>query len=223
MRYWLNRILEIVPLLIGISLLTFVIFQLTPGDPIGLVVDPTLLSADERSAVRQSLGLDDPLPIQYVKMMEGIVDGNLRSFKTKQPTIDMVWTAFPITLVIGAGGLILALLIGLPVGSLAARRPGGIADKIVSLTLSTSLATPQFALGLILVLIFTVKLHLLPGSGIAPIGTVGFDGVHSIRYLIMPVAVIAFGQVAIFARYVRDALVDVLANEYIRTARAKGL
>jgi peptide/nickel transport system permease protein len=196
---------------------------LTPGDPIALVVDPTMLSPDERAAVRQSLGLDDPLPLQYAKMMEGVVDGNLRSFKTKQPTIDMVFDAFPVTLLIGGSGLIVALLFGLPIGGLAARRPGGIADRFVSLTLSTSLATPPFALGLVLVLIFTVKLHLLPGSGIAPIGTVGFDGIHSTRYLLMPVAVIAFGQVAIFARYVRDALVDVLANDYIRTARAKGL
>lgn len=223
MRYWINRLVEAVPLLIGISLLTFIIFQLTPGDPIALVVDPTLISAEDREAVRQDLGLDDPFPVQYAKMMTGLLDGDLRSFKTKQPTLEMVCDAFPITLLVGGLGLLTGLLIGTPVGALAARKPGGWADRLVSISMTTSLAVPPFVLGLILILLFTERWGMLPASGIAPIGTIGFAGFASLPYLAMPVAVTAFAPATIFARYLRDALTDVLANDYIRTARAKGL
>lgn len=223
MKYWLSRVLETIPLLIGVSILTFSIFRLAPGDPVALVIDPTMVSEEARQAVRDDLGLDEPLPVQYVSMMTKLFTGDLRSFKSKQPTTEVVMDAIPVTLIVGGSGLLIALLVALPLGSLAARKPGGVVDRLVSLSMSTSLAIPSFVLGLVLILVFSERWGVLPASGIAPIGTIGFAGTTSLPYLVMPVAVVAFGPATILARYLRDSLGTVLRDDYIRTARAKGL
>ncbi|MEA2515242.1 MAG: peptide/nickel transport system permease protein [Thermomicrobiales bacterium] len=221
MRYWLNRLAESVPLLIGISLLAFAIFRLSPGDPVALLVDPTLLSAEEREAVRDQLGLNDALPVQYAKMMRGLVTGDLRSFKSKQPTLTVVRQAFPTTALVGGLGLAIAVVLALILGILAGRRPGGSIDRVVSTSMVTSLALPPFLISLLLVRLLTEEWDLLPGSGIAPPGTVGFH--PQPKYLVMPIMVVAFGITPILARYLRDSMVQVLGDDYVRTARAKGL
>ena len=223
MRYWLSRLLDIVPLLVGVSLLTFLIFRIAPGDPVALVIDPTMVSEEDREAVREDLGLNRPVPVQYVSMMSGIFTGELRSFKSKQPTTEVVMDAVPVTLLVGGSALLIAFLVALPLGSLAARKPGGWMDRFVSISMTTTLAIPSFVLGLVMVLLFTERWQLLPGSGIAPIGTIGFAGTESIPYLVMPVAVTAIGPMMIFARYLRDGLSGVLREDFVRTARAKGL
>lgn len=223
MKYWLGKILETVPLLIGVSLLTFAIFRLAPGDPVALVVDPTMVSEEDQQKVREDLGLDAPLPVQYVTMMSGMVTGDLRSFKSKQPTMEVVMDALPVTLLVGGAGLLIGLVVALPLGVLAARRPNGWVDRMVSVSMTTSLAVPPFVLGLVMILFFSERWRMLPASGIAPIGTIGFAGMDSLPYLVMPVLVVAFGPATIFARYLRDALTSVLRDDFVRTARAKGL
>jgi len=223
MKYWLGKLLETVPLLIGVSLLTFAIFRLAPGDPVALVVDPTMVSEEDQQKVREDLGLDAPLPVQYVTMMSGMVTGDLRSFKSKQPTMEVVMDALPVTLLVGGAGLLIGLVVALPLGVLAARRPNGWVDRMVSVSMTTSLAVPPFVLGLVMILFFSERWRMLPASGIAPIGTIGFAGMDSLPYLVMPVLVVAFGPATIFARYLRDALTSVLRDDFVRTARAKGL
>lgn len=223
MKYWLARLFDIVPLLVGVSLLTFLIFRIAPGDPVALVLDPTMVSEEDREAVREDLGLNRPVPVQYVSMMSGIFTGELRSFKSKQPTTEVVMDALPVTILVGGSALLIAFLVALPLGSLAARKPGGWMDRFVSISMTTTLAIPSFVLGLVLVLLFTERWQLLPGSGIAPIGTIGFAGTDSIPYLVMPVTVTAIGPMMIFARYLRDGLSSVLQQDFVRTARAKGL
>jgi len=222
-RYWLGRLLESVPLLFGVSILTFLIFRLAPGDPVALLIDPTMVSEEDRAAVRAELGLDEPLPVQYVSMMTGLLEGDLRSFISRQPTTEVVADALPITILVGGGGLLIGLLLAIPLGSLAARRPGGWVDRFVSVAMTTGLAVPPFVLGLVLILLFTERWGLLPGSGIAPVGSVGLAGMDSVPYLVMPVSVVALGPATIFARYLRDSLGSVLREDYVRTARAKGL
>lgn len=131
--------------------------------------------------------------------------------------------ALPITIIVGGLGLLIGLIVALPMGTLAARRPGGWVDRFVSISMTTSLAIPSFVLGLVLILLFTERWGVLPGSGIAPIGTIGFAGLESLPYLVMPVAVVAFSPAFILARYLRDSLGSVLQDDYVRTARAKGL
>ena len=221
MRYVVGRLIEAVPLLIGVSLIAFAISHFAPGDPIALVVDPTMLNEQERAAVRSDLGLDRPAPVQYGKMMWGLVSGDLRSFKTKQPTYTVLGDAFRTTALVGGLGIAVAIVFGLTVGSLAGRRPGGWVDRVLSMLMVLSLASPPFLLGLLLIRYFSEEWRLLPASGLSPQGTVGFH--PEPRYLVLPVFVIAFGIGPILARYLRDALVVALADDYVRTARAKGL
>ena len=221
MRYWLGRTLETIPLLIGISLIAFALFRLSPRDPSALVIDPLLASPDQRAAVRRELGLDDPFFVQYGKMMSGLVTGQLKSFKSKQSTLTILWDAFPTTALVGGLGIACSVVLGLLFGAIAGNHPGGWVDRVVSASMVLSIAAPPFLLGLLLIRLLTEQWNLLPGSGISPPGTVGFT--PDPKYLILPTTVVAFGTAPILARYLRDALVDVLADDYVRTARAKGV
>src|SRR3712207_2680780 len=129
MRYWLNRCLETIPLLLGISLIAFTIFRLSPRDPTGLLVDPTLTSSEERAEVRRQLGLDDPFFVQYGRTMWGLATGELRSFKSKQPTLAIVRDAFPTSALVGGLGIVASIGFALVFGTLACRRPGGWVDR----------------------------------------------------------------------------------------------
>jgi ABC-type dipeptide/oligopeptide/nickel transport system permease component len=221
MRYWFDRAIETLPLLIGISLIAFTMFRLSPRDPTMLVLDPTMASAEDRAAVRREMGLDDPFFIQYGKMMRSMVTGELKSFKSKQSTLTIVREAFPTSALVGGLGIAGSVLLAIVCGTLAGRNPGGWIDRLVSGSMVLSIAAPSFLIGLLLIRLFTEEWHLLPGSGLAPPGTVGFA--PQPKYLILPVFAVAFGIAPILARYLRDALVTVLADDYVRTARAKGV
>ncbi|MCC6703488.1 MAG: ABC transporter permease [Thermomicrobiales bacterium] len=223
MRYWLGRVLESIPVLIGISLITFAIFSLAPGDPTSMLVDPTMVSDEQRAAISESLGLNDPLPTQYLRMMSGLVTGELTSFRSKRPTIDIVRDALPVTALIGGLSLFVGLLVGVPLGTIAARYPRSWADRLISMTLTASMAIPSYLAGLALVLLFANKWRIFPATGLAPVGMSGFVWPDSIRYIVLPVTVGAIGTAAIFARYLRDSMIRTLQEDYVRTARAKGL
>jgi peptide/nickel transport system permease protein len=221
MRYWLDRAIEMLPLLIGISLIAFTLFRLSPRDPTMLVLDPTMASPEDRAAVRREMGLDDPFFIQYAKMMRSLMTGELKSFKSKQSTLTIVRDAFPTSALVGGLGIAVSVVLAIVFGTLAGGHPGGWVDRTVSGSMVFSIAAPPFLVGLLLIRTFTEEWHLLPGSGLAPPGTVGFA--PQPKHLILPVFVVAFGMAPILARYLRDALVAVLADDYVRTARAKGV
>jgi peptide/nickel transport system permease protein len=223
MRYWLGRVLESIPLLFGVSLITFAIFQIAPGDPVTYLIDPTLVSAEAQNAVRESLGLNDSVPNQYLSMMKGLVTGDLRSFRSKRPTIDVIADALPITALLGGLSLLLGMFVGIPLGIVAARFPRSWVDRFVSMTMTASMAVPSYLIGLAFILLFANRWRIFPASGLAPIGQPGLVWPDSLKYLVMPVAVGAFGTSAIFARYLRDSLIRVLKEDFVRTARAKGV
>jgi peptide/nickel transport system permease protein len=221
MRYWLDRLVETLPLLIGISLIAFTMFRLSPRDPTALVIDPTLASPEERAAVRRDLGLDDPFFIQYGKMMQRLVTGELKSFRSKQSTLTIVRDAFPTSAMVGGLGILVSVGFALVFGTLAGRRPGGWIDRGVSASMVLSIAAPPFLVGLLLIRAFAEEWNVLPASGIAPPGTVGFA--PEPKYLVLPTVVVVIGIGPILARYLRDALTAVLADDFVRTARAKGV
>lgn len=205
-------------ILLGVSLITFSFTYLTPGDPVmnifwaiyGEDFTPTDELLDE---IRAEVGLDKPLPIQYLSWLGRLLRGDLGvSFVDKRPIIKTLARRFPVTLQIGVGSLVLALLIAIPLGTWAATHPYSWIDTFSTALSNTGVAVPQYWIGPILILVFSVKLRVLPTAGW---GTP--------KHLVMPVLTLSLLPLAFFTRMVRAGLLEVLGQDYIRTARAKGL
>ncbi|HZP96263.1 MAG TPA: ABC transporter permease [Candidatus Limnocylindria bacterium] len=222
-RYWTGRLLQAIPLLFAVSLAVFAVLHLAPGDPATLLADPAYLTESQRAAIHRSLGLDDALPIQYVRTMAGIVTGRLQSFRTTEPTLAMLGSALPTTAAVGLIGLALATVAGVVLGAAAATRPGGYLDRLLGVAIVSAVSVPTFVVALFALRLFSEEWHLLPASGIRPIGATTFDPIASLPHLVLPVLVTAFPIAAILARYTRDAVAEALAEEYVRTAHGKGL
>ena len=222
-RYWIGRLLQAIPLLFAVSLAVFAVLRLAPGDPSTLLADPAYLNEQQRAAIRASLGLDDLLPIQYLRTITGIATGQLRSFRTSESTLTMLGNALPTTAAVGLVGLAVATLAGVAFGASAATRPGGRLDRLLGFAVVGAISIPTFVLALFALRLFAEQWHLLPASGIRPIGTSGFAPLASAPHLVLPVVVTAFPLAAILARYARDAVGEALAEEYVRTAHGKGL
>ncbi|MFN8534090.1 MAG: ABC transporter permease [Dehalococcoidia bacterium] len=222
-RYWIGRVVQALILLAGVSVLVFVVLRLSPGDPSTLLADPSFLSDQQRAELRASLGLDEPWPTQYAKTMVALFSGDLRSFRTKEPTAAMIANAFPVTLSVGLVGMLLAIAVSVPLGAAAARRPGGLIDRILSLSIVVAISFPSFVLALFLIRWFAEEWRILPASGFRPAGVTSVNPFVILPHLVMPAVVTAFPLAAILGRYVRDAVRDVLSEDYVRTARGKGL
>lgn len=222
-RYILRRLIIAVPVLFGISIISFAIVQAAPGDPVTLLTDVTRLEPQAVEEIRQRLGLDQPIWVQYATMMRDLLTGGLRSFRTRQPTLEMLGDALPFTLILMAVTLVVALIIGIVLGVISALRPNSRLDDFVMVSALFGLSVPHFWLGLIAILVFAEILGVLPSAGIRPIGSSGINLIEMAPYLVLPVAVNASGLVASLARYVRSGMLDALGQDYIRTARAKGL
>lgn len=221
--YWVGRLAQAVPMLFAVSLAVFVVLQLAPGDPATLLADPAYLNEQQRAELRASLGLDDPLPLQYVRTVGGILDGSLRSFRTREPTIEMLADALPVTATVALLGMAVATAAGVALGALAAHRPGGPLDRALSMAVVSAISVPTFVLSLLLLRVFAEGLRVLPATGIRPIGSSGSDPIASVPHLVLPVFVTAFPLAAIIARYARDAVREALAADHVRTAHGKGL
>ena len=222
-KYWIGRILQTVPLWIGASILVFVVLQLAPGDPATILADPSFLSDQQLIELRESIGLEDPLPLQYVKMMRGLFTGDLRSFRSQESTISMIVEAMPTTFSVVGVGMIIAVLLSLPLGMAAGRRPGSLIDRILSAGIVSVISFPAFVLALLLIRLFAEAWGVLPASGIRPVGATGYNPIDMAPHLVLPAVVTAFPLTPILARYTRDALQDTLAEDFVRTAYAKGL
>lgn len=222
-NYLVRRLVQATLLLVGISIIVFVMLRLAPGDPATLLVDPSFFTPQQLREVRESLGLEDPWLVQYAKTMSGLFGGSLRSFRTQEPTIQMVLSAMPTTFSVTFVGLALALTLGVPFGVAAARRPNSLIDRLLSLSIVTAVSFPTFVLALFLIRLFAEEWRILPGSGIRPLGTSGYPLLAMLPHLVLPGLVTAVPLGAILARYTRDAVQEILQEDYVRTAYAKGL
>ena len=219
----LRRLIQSMLLAFSVSVLVFVALQLAPGDPATMLVDPAYFTPQQFAELRASLGLEDPWPVQYVKTMGGMFTGTLRSFRSQEPTLKMVMDSLPTTFRIMAGGVLIAVLIGLPLGMVAATRPGSFFDNLLSLGMAVGLSVPSFVLALVLVRVFAEQLRWLPASGIRPAGASSYSWTTALSHMVLPCIVTALPNIPILARYTRDALREVLQEDYVRTAAAKGL
>lgn len=217
-----RRLLQAVPTLLGITIVVFLVVRLAPGDPF-LTFDPTIRGQDIE-AVREARGLNQPLPVQYVDWVGALARGDLgRSFQTREPVLERIWQRLGNTLTLAVAALVIGLGVGIPAGVLAAVRRGSWLDQAVRVLATVTDAVPVFWLGLVMIMFFAVQLHWLPVGGVYTLGQGGGDLLDRAKHLIMPSLALATGFVAVFARYMRTETLEVIGQDYIRTARVKGL
>jgi peptide/nickel transport system permease protein len=222
--YILRRLVQAVPTLIGITMLAYAIMRLAPGDPLLVFEDSRGVTAEQLAALRQAYGFDRPLPIQYLDWLGRAARLDFgRSFQTHLPARDLILERVPATLELTLAALAFGLAVGIPAGVWAAVHRGRTPDQLVRLFAVMGDAVPHFWLGLVLLAILAVQLRWLPTGGISTLGYSPWDLGDRLRHLLLPAVVLGTGSLAVFARYTRTEVLDVLGQDYVRTARAKGL
>ncbi len=223
--YILRRLLLAVPSLLGISVVLFTVLALAPGDPFSeLALNPNV-PAEVRMALRAKFGLDDPVWQRYFHWFAAMLQGDWGfSFISRVDVDTLIWQRVPVTLAVIGASQLLALAIALPVGVISAMRPYSWFDRIASSLAFVGFSLPTFFTGILLILIFSIKLDWLPFVFRADLSTTGWAWWgEMIRQSIMPVVVLGLFQGASWTRYVRSAMLDVIRLDYVTTARAKGL
>ncbi|MDQ3655144.1 MAG: ABC transporter permease [Chloroflexota bacterium] len=222
-QHILRRIMLLIPMLFGISIISYGIIRLAPGDPARVLADPEMLTTEQMEALRVQLGLDQPIAVQYLRTMQSLLTGDLLSFKTRQPVIEMIVERLPTTLALAGCVLVIGFTLGMAVGVLQALRPNSRLDDVLTFLSLFGFAVPSFWLALMLILIFSVRLDWLPASGIRPTNASGWNPLEVAPYLILPTIVLTANLLASVARYTRSSMLETLNQDYLRTARAKGL
>lgn len=228
--YILKRLVGMVPMLVGITWISFVVIHLAPGEPTDMQtqLNPKA-SAEAHKRLRESYGLDDPLHIQYWNWLKrlGQLDLGISFRQDARPVIDKIKEALPITILLNVLSLGLILVAAIPIGVLSATRQNSLFDKATTVFVYIGFAMPTFWLALLLMILFGLYLGWLPISGLHSFGyqmlSTGDRGWDLVKHLILPVFVSAFGGLAGMSRYMRLNLLEVIRQDYILTARAKGL
>ncbi|MBI5701591.1 ABC transporter permease [Candidatus Saganbacteria bacterium] len=206
-KYIIKRLFQLIPLLIGISFVSFFVMHLAPGDPTSLFVDPNI-NPQELARIRANFGLDQPIHVQYMKWLWNALHLNFgTSYLTGQPVINEIAERLPNTLILMSLSFLLTLLITIPIGVISAVKKGSAFDNFFTIFSFAGMAIPSFWLGLVLMLIFSVKLHILPAVG----------------NIVLPLITMTIGSLAGLTRYQRASMLEVLNQDFVRTARAKGL
>jgi len=220
LRYLGRRAVSTVPMLLLVGLITFLLIHITPGDPASVVAGENATEEAIQDA-RRRLGLDKPFLVQFLTWLTSVLSGDLgTSFTSGKPVTELIFERMPITLSLTAGATLIGLLIAIPFGVFAATHRGSWADRGTILVTSMGIAAPEFFIGLLLVLVVALEWGLLPATGYTPFTE---DPIAWARGLILPSLALGLGIAAELTRQVRGAMIDVLARDYIQTARAKGL
>lgn len=214
-KYIVRRVLLALPVLIGVTLLVFTMMHFAPGDPVIVMLGPEF-DQTTYDQLRQDLGLDQPLPVQYLIWLGRVVRGDLgKDFISKQPVAERMLLALPTTLVLAVGTTVVATLIGIPLGVIAAYRRDGIFDSVSRVLAVTGISMPVFWLGMLLIIFFAVQLRWFPAGGsMAEYGP---------KAMVLPAVALGVAHAALIMRMTRASMLEVLGQDYIRTARAKGL
>jgi peptide/nickel transport system permease protein len=219
----IRRLLIAVPVILLITLIMFVIINLAPGDPVDMFVGQQGLKPDEVERIRISLGLNDPIHIRYVKWLGQLVQGNLGySYLDNQPVIHRLAERLIPTFSLMIFVIILAHAVAIPIGVLSAIRQYSWIDYLATGIAFFGVSFPNFFAGLVAIYVFSLTLGWLPTGGLATIGA-GFSLSDRIYHLLLPGMVLAFREVGVLVRYTRSSMLDVIRQDYVRTARASGL
>lgn len=220
--YIIRRTLMAIPLLLGITIISFAIMQMAPGDPAALMMDPNISAAD-REVIMEKYGLNDPVHIQYFKWLGNMLQGDFGDsiINKGRDVSELIWNRLPNTLLLMVASTILAVVIAIPFGVISAVRPYSKVDYTVTVSSFLGLAIPNFWFGLVLIMIFSVHLQWFPASGTQTLNA-PFSIWDRIHHLILPALVLATADMASLTRYTRSSMIEVVNQDYMRTARAKG-
>jgi peptide/nickel transport system permease protein len=240
-RFIIRRLLLLIPILLGLTLLIFVFIHLLPGDPARTILGERA-TPENYARVREALGLDRPLHEQYVSYMVGLFQGDLgRSFITNRDVMSDFWLRFPATIELAVAAMIFAIALGIPLGMLTAKRRGSWIDQFGTILALLGISIPIFFLGLMLKYMFAIEFPILPAEGRIDLAAARFPRVtnfmtidsllalnfdaffDALRHLVLPAIALGTIPLAIIMRITRASVVDVLSEDYVRTARAKGL
>ena len=219
-RYLARRILFIIPVALLVSFMTFMIIHIIPGDPARLLLGE-FATPQSLAALRQQLGLDKPLIEQFALWLWQLFHGNLgQSIQLQQPVLDAITQRLPVTMELGICSLIFSLAIAFPLGIYSATHRNTGLDWLMNVLILLSTAIPSFVLGLVLIFVFAVTIRIFPAGGYIPFNQ---DPLNNIRDLILPMVALGTGAVAGNMRQIRANMIEVLGQDYIRMARAKGI
>lgn len=220
--YILKRLLLAIPVIFGLTVIVFLIMAMIPGDP-ALAILGSYATPENVARLNRDLGLDKSLVEQYVIWLGNLIQGDFgRSYTLNRPVIDEVLERFNATLILAGSALLLCSILGLLAGIVSAVRQFGWADRIITFVVLIGISTPSFWLGLLLILLFAVTWQVLPASGMYAIYG-GGDLPDLLRHLVLPALTLSVVATGVIARLTRAAMLEVLRQDYIRTARAKGL
>jgi peptide/nickel transport system permease protein len=218
--YLLRRLLALLPVMLVVVTIVFFLIHLIPGDPVAVILGPEA-NAQQIEDARRELGLDRPLPEQLLRYYARLLRGDLgRSYFLDRPVTTALWERAEPTLVLMASALLVAVVIGVPSGIVAGAYPGSGWDRVLMTLALLGVCVPGFWLSLNLIYLFSVRLGWLPVAGYASVFS---DPVAAFRYMLLPAVSLGFSQSALIARIARSCMIEVLRQDYIRTARAKGL
>ncbi|MFN8413029.1 MAG: ABC transporter permease [Anaerolineales bacterium] len=228
--YALRRVLQSIPILFIISILLFLLVRAAPGGPLTAARRNPNISKEQIEAIQERLGLNDPLPVQYARWMRDMLKGDLGdSIKFHRPVLEMIQERIPNTLTLVGISFLVTLLIAIPIGIWSARKPYSIFDYVFTTVTFIGQSIPVYWLGLGLIIIFYITLkNPFTGNPLFPIGGINTQGksgdfLDGIWHLVLPVTALSLGWVAWYSRFLRSSMLDVLHEDYIRTARAKGV
>lgn len=221
----LRRLMYAIPTLIGISIITFAIIRLSPGDPIRLYTFGARdITNEDIEALRHVYGLDKPIPLQYVDWMSKVVRLDFgQSFIYHKDAGQLIFEILPNTLQLAVVSLLLQLVIGVPLGVVAALKRGSWVDGFVRVFGVAGHAVPAFWLGLVFIIVFAVQLRWLPSQGMLTVGADQWDVLDRLKHMLLPAIVLSLTGIANYSRILRTETLDVLGQDFVRTAHAKGL
>lgn len=221
-QYIIRRCLISIPILFGISIISFLVMHLAPGGPTSLLLDPSI-SKDAMEAFKERYGLNDPIHIQYIKWITAFIQGDMgySIVNTGAPVSKMIAARLPNTLVLMAASTILAFIIAIPFGVISARNQYTLKDYTITTASFIGIATPNFWIGLMLIMYVSVRFGLFPTGGVATLNA-PFSILDRLHHLVLPAIVLATADMAGLTRYTRSSMLEVIRQDYMRTAHAKG-
>jgi len=219
-RFLVRRVLVVVPMLLLVSIVVFLLVAAVPGDAAQTLAGEGA-SQELIERTREELGLADPLVEQYVRWLTDVLQGDLgTSLTSGQPVADMIWRRLPVSLSLGLLSIVLASVAAVAAGLIAALRPDGKADRLVTAFTGLALAAPPFVVGILLVSLFAVQRNWMPALGYVPFAE---DPWEWFRHLVLPAIAVGLVPAAELARHARGAMVDAMSQDYVRTARSRGI